>query len=70
MRQSLFLIKKLVSGLFDFVKEENMTQEFSCPFCDIFQNTVFTKHLLRVTASGVFCLHSIYINFYDLLGVE
>ena len=32
-------------------KKETLAQVFSCEFCEIFKNTLFTEHL-RVTASG------------------
>ena len=32
------------------MKKETLTQVFSCDFCEIFKNTVFTEHL-RMTAS-------------------
>ena len=33
------------------MKKETPTRAFSCEFCDIFKNTVFTEHLQRI-ASG------------------
>ena len=35
----------------NFIKKEALLQVFSCEFCEIFNNTFFTKHL-RTTASG------------------
>ena len=29
----------------NFIKEETLTQVFSCEFCEIFKNTFFTEHL-------------------------
>ena len=34
-----------------FIKKEALTKVFSCEFCDIFKNTLFTEHFW-VTASG------------------
>ena len=28
-----------------FIKKENLTQVFSCEFCEIFQNAFFIEHL-------------------------
>ena len=44
-----FLIK-LHAEACNFVKRETLAQVFSCEFCEIFENTVFTEHL-RETAS-------------------
>ena len=37
----------------NFIKEETLTQVFSCEFCEISKNTFFTEHL-RTTASEDF----------------
>ena len=34
----------------NFIKKETRAQVFSCEFCEIFKNTIFTEHL-RTTAS-------------------
>ena len=34
----------------NFIKKETLAQVFSCEFCEIFKNTIFTEHL-RTTAS-------------------
>ena len=34
-----------VSFLIKFIKKETLAQVFSCEFCEIFKNTVFTEHL-------------------------
>ena len=36
---------KLQTSARNFVKKETLTQEFSCEFCQIFENTFFTEHL-------------------------
>ena len=36
---------KLQASARNFVKKETLTQQFSCEFCQIFENTFFTEHL-------------------------
>ena len=36
---------KLQDSVWNFVKKEILTEEFSCEFCEIFQNIFFTEHL-------------------------
>ena len=47
--QILFL-NKVAGAASNFIKKETLVQAFSCEFCEIFNNTLFTEHL-RVTAS-------------------
>ena len=35
-----------------FIKKKTLVQVFSCEFCEVFRNNVFTEHL-RVTASNI-----------------
>ena len=51
-RQSLFFNN--VAGLrpVKLLKKEILTQAFSCEFCEIFKNTIFTAHF-RETASEI-----------------
>ena len=35
-----------------FIREETLTQVFSCEFCEIFKNSFLTEHL-QVTASVI-----------------
>ena len=44
-----FLIKFQASAC-NFIKKQSLAQVFSCEFCDIYKNTVLTKHF-RTTAS-------------------
>ena len=48
--QSLFFIK-VAGAACNFIKKEILAQVFSCGFCEISKNTLFTEHLW-VTASG------------------
>ena len=41
---------KLLNSACNFIKKETLSQVFSCEFCKIFKNTLFTEHL-RTTAS-------------------
>ena len=56
--QSLFLIK--------FVKKETLAQVFSCEFCKISKNTIFTEHLW-MTASMIWKswkYYTVWDNYY------
>ena len=44
------LIKLQASGC----KKETLVQVFSCEFCEIFKNTYFTEHLLKIASSFSF----------------
>ena len=33
--------------LYFFIKRDALAQVFSCKFCDMFQNSIFTEHLER-----------------------
>ena len=48
--QSLFLLKFIRPQACNFIKKETLTQVFSCEFCEIFKNSLFTEHL-QATAS-------------------
>ena len=48
MPGSLFLLK-LKAGTCKFIQKETLAQLFSCEFCEISKNTLFTEYL-RVTA--------------------
>ena len=39
------LIKSCRPQPCNFIKEETLTEVFSCPFCEIFTNTFFREHL-------------------------
>ena len=39
------LVKIKIIGGLQLMKKETPTHAFSCEFCDIFKNTVFTEHL-------------------------
>ena len=36
---------KITAEAYNFIKEETLTQVFSCEFCEISKNTFFTEHL-------------------------
>ena len=36
----------------NFVKKETLAQVFSCEFCEISKNTVFTEHLWATASAG------------------
>ena len=43
--------------VYNFIKEESLVQVFSCEFCEIFKNTLFTEHIWEtVCASSPFSL--------------
>ena len=44
--QSLFFDKVVEN----FIKENALTQLFSCEFCEIFKNIFFTEHLLEIAS--------------------
>ena len=49
------VILEILQGLAkacNFIKKETLAQVFSCQFCEISKNTLFTEHL-RLTACGV-----------------
>ena len=35
----------------NFIKKNNLTQLFSCEFCEVFKNTFFTEHLWTTASS-------------------
>ena len=37
------------------MKTETLAQVFSCEFCEIFKNTLFTERLWATTFTSVFC---------------
>ena len=47
--ESLFLIK-LQGEACSFIKKETQAQVFSCEFCKISKNTLFTEHLRATTS--------------------
>ena len=51
-----FLIK-LQAEACNFLKKETLAQVFSCEFCEIFKNTLFTEHLW-VTVSEIMLILS------------
>ena len=40
-----------------FIKEETLTQVFSCEYCEIFKETYFEKHLRTATSRGFTSSH-------------
>ena len=52
----------------NFIKKETLTQAFSCEFCEIFKNILFTKHL-QTTAPNLFFPCDIFwvTEFYKVL---
>ena len=36
-----------------FIKKDTLTQVFSCKFCEIFKNILFTEHLSKTTSQGI-----------------
>ena len=45
---------KLQASACNFIKKETPLQVFSCEFCKIFKNTVFTEHLRATASVGLF----------------
>ena len=64
---SEYLFNKVASLMSEtLLKRRLRHRSFPVHFAKLF----YFKEHLRATASGVFCLSSIYINFYDVLDVE
>ena len=60
--QDLFLNK--VTGLSgNFIKEETQTKVFSCGFCEISENNLFTEHLWATVSA-----HSLQLYWNELLN--
>ena len=38
-------LKKLQASVYNFIKNETLAQVFSCEFCEIYKNTIFTEHV-------------------------
>ena len=34
----------------NFIKKETLAQVFSCEFCEVFKNTIFTEHLWTIAS--------------------
>ena len=49
-----FVRKRVLRNFAKFtIKKENLTQVFSCEFCEISKNTFFTEHLWATTSEYV-----------------
>ena len=55
LRQSLFF-NKVAGAAGNFIKQETLTQVFSCEFCEIFKNTFFSEHLWTTASEKWNCL--------------
>ena len=65
--ESLFLIK-LQAEPATLFKKETLAHVFSCKFCEISKNTIFTEHLWATTSVYVFVMLSrrIEVNSFKL----
>ena len=43
--KNVFFLCKKVPKACNFIKKETLAQVFSCEFCEISKNTLFTEHL-------------------------
>ena len=50
-QQFHFLIKLQGSG--NFIKTETLPKVFSCEFCKIFKNTIFTEHVRKAASEQI-----------------
>ena len=61
---------KLQASVWNFVKKETLTEEFSCEFCEIFKNIFFTEHLWtnasRYSSKYLFYRVSIWLHDQNL----
>ena len=62
-----FLIK-LQAEACNFIKNETLTQVFSCEFCKIFKNTFFTEHLLTTAFCKKLCKLLFFLTKYSKLN--
>ena len=53
----------------NFIKKETLAQLFSCQFCEIFKNTIFTEHV-RGTASNYYYLRWVHSSSVTRQGGE
>ena len=61
--QSLFF-NKVAGGACNFIKKENLARVFSCKFCEISKNTLFTEYLWTTAyRERIFCNNSLQKGF-------
>ena len=53
--------------VFNFIKKETLAQVFSCEFCEISENTFFTKQLQTAASGSKIFEHLIFSEMYPYL---